>query len=587
MTLLLVSGKAGSGKSTLAQYLVKKDPEHFVEFALARKLKVITFKLLKLFNVPIDSIDDLDNRQTKEKYRHYLQQIATECFRETFGNDFWCQQITNDITQELKQGKTVIISDVRFPNEQQYFYNQFTKDYDIWTIMIHRKLVDNVKSSHVSENTNSLYCQYNINNNGSMDEFYKVIDDVVFGCLLRTLDVPEDEPVERAVPIDDYKQVQNLVANDTKFINMMTSNNTQNGSQQLGVIGESYVLELIQQQIRPKNETILVSSMPHVADIHSIDHINNIFWVIEVKNKGTLTPEDVDKFKRDLKRMTQQNIQSNLQVVGLFLSLRSLSIPKIGDVYITGNEIYLSKTYFTPEILKVVFSFVEQWKELLTVPQVVERKEIEYVLPKQTLELFALLNTEYQHINRDVELYDSMRHNCSENLQHIEELTISAKLKQRLIYCLNQQVSNDPNDGKIIAQSTEEVQYNMLIDYLKGQTSKSSIKKQTILQRYPTLTTQINRVGWNDFRDDVWKVSHDPVNNDTNDTMNDNDKPLNESKESSIDIPNYVIDYCIKLQSDNKTITKNELIKKYPAIKHDVETYTWKTYKERIIKTIH
>ena len=642
MTLILVSGKAGCGKSTFAQYLVKKNPERFVEFALARKLKVITFKLLKLFNVPINSIDDLDNRQTKEKYRHYLQQIATEVFRSSFGDDFWCQQIKDEIDKALNLNKIVIISDVRFPNEQQYFHTNFSDD-NVYDIMIHRKEADEVKSSHISENTNSLTSEYVINNNDSMEQFYKSIDDVVFGNILSSGDnnteseslvnplavetepEPEAEVVERAAPIiyelpkDDntlkltepfgdesehYKFIessnsQKLVANDEKFIDMMTTNNTQNGSQQLGVIGEQYVLELIQQHIRPKNETILVSSMPHVADIHSVDYINNIFWVIEVKNKSNLTPEDVDKFKRDLKRMTQQNIQSNFQVVGLFLSLRSLSIPKIGDVYITGNEIYLSKTYFTPEILKIVFSFVEQWKQLLTDtttrPQAGQASQdaiaaTQYVIPAQTLELFALLNTEYQHINRDVELYDSMRHNCSENLQYIEELMISAKLKQRLIYCLNQQVSSSPIDGNIISQSTEETQYNMLIDYLKGQTSKSSIKKQTILQRYPILTTQINRIGWNDFRDTAWKLSHvEPVGIDKPTVDKPTvDKPAvdnnAESQTSMINIPEEVLAYCAKLSAENKTMTKNDLIKKYPEIKHDIQKYSWKTYKEQIIK---
>ena len=625
MAVILVSGKAGSGKSTFAQYLVKKNPEQFVEFTLAAKLKQITFKLLKLFNMPIDSIEDLDNRQTKEKYRHYLQQIGTEVMRSTFGDNFWCQQIANDILTALKSDKIVIISDIRFQNEQQYLYSQFAQDYKIYTVKIHRSIDDNIKSTHSSENASSIICQYNINNDNSIEQFYKMIDDIVFNQLKlipksfttnsstddELIELPEVEPitdevVERAVPVielpntdklkysdpiggdeteyyklSNNKQIQNIVANDKKFINMMTSNNTQNGSQQLGVIGESYVLELIQQQIRPKNETILVSSMPHVADIHSIDHINNIFWVIEVKNKGTLTPEDVDKFKRDLKRMTQQNIQSNLQVVGLFLSLRSLSIPKIGDVYITGNEIYLSKSYFTPEILKVVFSFVEQWKELMN-PSITNNKQesINYVIPAQTLELFALLNTEYQHINRDVELYDSMRHNCSENLQHIEELTISAKMKQRLIYCLNQQISNNPTDGEVIAQSTEDAQYNMLIDYLKGQTSKSSIKKQTILQRYPTLTTQINRVGWNEFRDTVWELSHKS-------SINQNSENPIEMKEISekINIPDYVIGYCMKQQAENKSITKKDLIKKYPIIRHDVEHFTWKNYKEQLMNS--
>ena len=88
MTLLLLSGNAEAGKSTMAKYLLNKY-DNYIEYALSDKLKQLTFELLKLFDVSINSIDDLYNVETKKNYRKYLQLIGTECCRKVFGDDFW------------------------------------------------------------------------------------------------------------------------------------------------------------------------------------------------------------------------------------------------------------------------------------------------------------------------------------------------------------------------------------------------------------------------------------------------------------------------------------------------------------------
>ena len=587
MTLILVSGKAGSGKTTFSDYIVSMD-KNVVSFALADKVKELTFKLLQIFGIKIESIDDLNNVETKEKYRKYMQQIATEAMRTTFGQDFWCEQLSSKINKSIEEHKNVIISDVRFSNEQKYFKSRFD---NVKCIMIKRKSVEK-EPIHESENTSQLHYDIEINNDGTIEEFKSTINDAIDELMIdgnndesvvsihesdseideRSFDI-HDKIDERSFDIhdkiderNDEKIVNQIIPEkDEMFVKMMNEKNDENTSQHLGVIGEKYVLDLLH-QIRPKNETLLVSTMSHVADLHSIDQIHNLFWMIEVKNKSTLTTEDVNKFKRDLARITQQQANNKLKVIGLFLSLRSTSIPKIGDLFISGNEIYLSKSYFTNESLKIVFNFVEQYQTFFDASNSESiQGEQRTILSGETLELFALLNTEYQHLARDLELYDSMRSNCSTNLQHIEELTISARMKQRLIYCLNRQISNSDD---VIDKTAEDIQYNSFIEFVKTQKRKSNIQKQIIIQQFPALITPMNRVGWVEYRNQVWELAHKECEDD-------------EKEVESIEIPKEVVDYAASLNNINKLL-KSDIMKKYPITIKTIKNVGWSRYKNQL-----
>ena len=566
MTLILVSGKAGCGKTTFTNYFVSMN-NNSVCFALADKVKELTFKILQIFGIKIKSIEELDNVKTKEKYRKYMQQIATEAMRTTFGQDFWCEQIISKIDEAIKEHKNVIVSDVRFSDEQEYFKSKFS---NVKCVMIKRKAVEKT-FNHKSEDTSQLHYDIEINNDGSIDEFKSAIDNLMHE-IIDDIEIavpelePESEVVERSFNIHEHENEheQIIPEKDETFVKMMNEKNNANTSQHLGVIGEKYVLDLLH-QIRPKNETLLVSSMAHVADLHSIDYNHNLFWMIEVKNKSTLTPEDVDKFKRDLARMTQQHANDKLKVIGLFISLRSTSIPKIGDLLISGNEIYLSKTYFSDESLKIVFNFVEQYQALINDSKnKLEQEEQRTSFNGETLELFALLNTEYQHLARDLELYNSMRSNCSTNLQHIEELTISARMKQRLIYCLNRQISNSSD---IIDKTTEDMQYNSFVEFVKTQKHKTDIQKRIITQQFPALITSINRIGWEEYKNQVWQLAHkDDAEHET---------------EKQIEIPKEIIAYAKSLNSKKKLL-KADIIKKYPDAAKIIKNVGWEEYRNQI-----
>lgn len=116
--IILITGKAGSGKSTLAAIF---EEYGFKNVALADKLKEFAYKCFQVFGVKIDSLKDLYEQSTKTRYRTYLQKLGTECFRETFGNNFWCDVLVN----EIRDVPNVVISDIRYENEIEFFKKRF------------------------------------------------------------------------------------------------------------------------------------------------------------------------------------------------------------------------------------------------------------------------------------------------------------------------------------------------------------------------------------------------------------------------------------------------------------------------------
>lgn len=148
--LLLVTGRANSGKDTLANRLKEILGDRCVTFALADKLKELIVKLFPVFGKEPINISDLNNRDTKEQYRYYMQQIGTECCRGIFGDDFWCKQLHNDIYKRLISGHIVIITDIRFINEYKYFTESF-KDIAKNIITVHVDRTNPTASTHRSE----------------------------------------------------------------------------------------------------------------------------------------------------------------------------------------------------------------------------------------------------------------------------------------------------------------------------------------------------------------------------------------------------------------------------------------------------
>lgn len=97
---LFLMGKAGCGKDTVAQYLV--DKHGFVKFRLAQ------------------AIEDMcrDNHGMIGKDRELMIRVGEE-FKVSFGQDYWLRLVADQVKHS--GAARVVISDVRFPYEYDYF----------------------------------------------------------------------------------------------------------------------------------------------------------------------------------------------------------------------------------------------------------------------------------------------------------------------------------------------------------------------------------------------------------------------------------------------------------------------------------
>ena len=149
MISVFVTGVKGCGKTTFTNYIydvlnnVHNIPTEVI--TIAKPLKEMVFKLCKLFDVDINSIDDLENPETKEIYRNFMQQIGTEICQNIFGKECWCKAVmnNNDLPTPLR-----IISDLRFEHEFQYFHK-----------MSSHSIVIRINKTSSSNNTSTSSCQ--------------------------------------------------------------------------------------------------------------------------------------------------------------------------------------------------------------------------------------------------------------------------------------------------------------------------------------------------------------------------------------------------------------------------------------------
>ena len=532
MSIILVTGKSGSGKSTLSKYIVD-NYDSYIEVALADKLKQLTFKLLQLFDVKIDSIDDLYNVNTKNKYRKYLQNIGTECCRDVFGDDFWCDMLKLDLS------KNIIISDIRYANEMNYFMNKYS-DHDIISIKVVKKNSSTTFNNHSSElDIDQLQTDFTIENDFT-DSFFKKIDDTLNDYLIRKLvnsfekqgpaqsltqsltqglakglmqDLMKDndekglakgltqssmqESTQGLVkePIRDLTQdfSKDEARNLTQDLGENDKDNEtyklQYSSYSLGRIGENDVLKIIE-RIRPEYETTIVSSTGHLADIHSIDYNNNIKYIIEIKLKQQITKEDVNKFDRDLENA--KHSETSLKIIGLFISLNSDKIPSIGSMKIFSDKIYLTRNYFSENSLDLIFRLIETYSLLI---EGHEKTNVHYEISSNVLELVAKLRAEYVNLTKEMEMYLNMKNNTEQNLLYIQELIGRLVLKEQFIKFINTEFSDilpTINDDLISKQE------NDMRVYIQS-TSKKSIKKKDLLNRFPALSTKIGSMKINDL----------------------------------------------------------------------------------------
>ena len=175
--LVGICGKAGSGKDTVGDYLVKE--YHFKKISLADPIKRLVEDVFVLDKHTV--YDRVAREQPLEKWpgwtvRKLLQFIGTELFREKIDDAIWVKSLWYRICED--QGNNYVVSDVRFPNELQYFKDCSLKsNIPFMSIKIVREGCNGIVGlkGHASE-AYDLETQYVLENNGTFEHLYYKLD---------------------------------------------------------------------------------------------------------------------------------------------------------------------------------------------------------------------------------------------------------------------------------------------------------------------------------------------------------------------------------------------------------------------------
>lgn len=186
--LILVSGKMQSGKNTFSELLGTELSEHYkVEFDLfARSLKDGVrddFKALHEFireqylSLPTEARIGLEWMNVKDEHfyedktpysRLLLQIYGTEIFRERVDDLYWVKTVENRFLES--DNEICIVTDVRFPNEIEYFRS---KNYEMLVLRVTRtNRVNSFNEEHYSETALDDYSKFDsiIVNDGTLEE---------------------------------------------------------------------------------------------------------------------------------------------------------------------------------------------------------------------------------------------------------------------------------------------------------------------------------------------------------------------------------------------------------------------------------
>jgi hypothetical protein len=106
--VLGLCGRAYAGKTTVAEHVAQK--YGFVPLAFADSLKSM------LITAGLCTYNECYVEKT-ERSRELMQKIGTEIFRKQVHADFWVQQTAKRVAELMRDGHSVVLHDIRFPNE--------------------------------------------------------------------------------------------------------------------------------------------------------------------------------------------------------------------------------------------------------------------------------------------------------------------------------------------------------------------------------------------------------------------------------------------------------------------------------------
>jgi len=174
--LIALFGAPGAGKDTVAAHLVEK--HGFVRVAFADKVRELAYEVL----APTlrDVVDRKGWDYCKRElviYREILERVGDGA-RKVFGNDFWIQQIEDDVFDLVDSGKDVVITDLRKENEMRFVHDVESQDVDatIWHVI--RQGCEKRPFDEWQEK----WAEFKIYNNGEKEDLFRYVDEVLERC---------------------------------------------------------------------------------------------------------------------------------------------------------------------------------------------------------------------------------------------------------------------------------------------------------------------------------------------------------------------------------------------------------------------
>lgn len=184
--LIGVLGRKGSGKDTISDYIVNK--YRYEKMVLAEPLKnackiLFNFSDEQLYGDQKETIDPSWGTSPRKVFQY----LGTDIFRNDIhkiipdiGDNFWVNLLRIKYLQKLKENKNIkiIMSDIRFQNEVD-----MVRQLGGIVIKLTRPSINNSDAHESEKNIDNINGNFNIINDGTLEELYKKVDEIISNCV--------------------------------------------------------------------------------------------------------------------------------------------------------------------------------------------------------------------------------------------------------------------------------------------------------------------------------------------------------------------------------------------------------------------
>lgn len=238
-----------------------------------------------------------------------------------------------------------------------------------------------------------------------------------------------------------------------------------------GLSFEKKVLEFFRENYR-RMEILSMTHTNSSGDIHITDDDTKTFYLIELKNKTTITKEDIQKFQNDCEKIFET--KNNYHKVGIFIS-SVCNIPRHGELDLVQENgmtfYYMAKEYITKQIFDIIFKLTHK-------PQPISNL---YSFDEKSMKFIIDMKEEYLKNQQEIVMFKNILKNAKETIASVSILSTNNEfrnsfIKKILIY-LN------------LLEEDIPVSLDSLNEYIKN--NKNFTKKE-LLNNFPQHNTYIN-----------------------------------------------------------------------------------------------